>query len=52
MTEVTNEHLFLQIKGSQEVKEFDLNTFGPQGKMYYERYFYITAIATFTRESR
>ena len=46
------ERLCLQAKGSREVKEFDLGKFGPQGKLYYESYFYITATATFPKDSR
>ena len=44
--------LCVQVKGSREVKEFDLNFFGPQGKLYYESYFYIAALETFPRDSR
>ena len=29
------------------MKEFDLETFEERGKLYYERYFYIAASATF-----
>lgn len=46
------ERLSLQVKGSREIKEFDMNTFGPKDKLYYESYFYITAVATFPKESR
>jgi len=42
----------VQVKGSQEVKEFDLNTFGPLGKLYYESYFYIAAVETFPRDKK
>ena len=41
------ERLCLQVQGNQEVKEFDLESFGERGKLYYERYFYIAASATF-----
>ena len=45
------DRLCLQVKGSQEIKEFDLNTFGPKGKLYYESYIYLAAVATFPRET-
>ena len=37
------ELLCLQVKGVSEVKEFDLNSFSDQGKVYYESYFHIVA---------
>lgn len=37
----------LQVQGTQEEKEFDLESFGERGRLYYERYFYIAASATF-----
>ena len=36
-----------QVQGSHEVKEFDMESFGERGKLYYESYFYIAALATF-----
>ena len=40
------EVLCLQVKGVDEIKEFDFNTFGPRGKLYYESYFYVCAVGT------
>ena len=41
------EKLSIEVKGAKECKEFDFERFGPRGKLYYECYFYITAVATF-----
>ena len=38
------ERLYVQIKGGSEARQFDLNTFGHQGKVYYESFFYIVAM--------
>lgn len=40
------ECLCVEVKGGEELR-FDLETFGPKGKVYYESYFYIVACATF-----
>ena len=40
------------MQGSHEVKEFDMESFGERGKLYYERYFYIAASATFPGRGR
>ncbi len=34
----------MQVKGVNEIKEFDFNTFGSRGKLYYESYFYVCAV--------
>ena len=44
------ETMCLQIKGVDDFKEFDFNTFGTRGKLYYESYFYVSAIGTFSEE--
>ena len=41
------EVMCLQVKGVDELKEFDFNTFGTRGKLYYESYFYVSAVSTF-----
>ena len=33
------EKLSLLVKGAREARQFDLRSFGPQGKLYYESYF-------------
>ena len=43
--------LCLQVKGSQETHEFDLDKFGLQAKLYYESYFYIAADSTFSKDN-
>ena len=40
-----------QVQGSHEEREFDLERLGERGMLYYERYFYIAASATFLRGS-
>ena len=45
------EVLCLQVKGVSEVKEFDLNSFSDQGKVYYESYFHIVAASRSGGES-
>lgn len=40
------EVICLQVKGVDEIKEFDFNTFGTRGKLYYESYFYVCAVGT------
>ena len=42
------EKLYVQIKGGSEARQFDLNTFGHQGKVYYESFFYIVAVQSTT----
>lgn len=37
------EVLCVQVKGVNEIKEFEFNTFGTRGKLYYESYFYVCA---------
>ena len=46
------EKLCVQVKGSQDSKEFDFESFGTRGKLYYERYCYIAAAATFPKDTR
>lgn len=36
------------MQGSREEREFDLERLGERGMLYYERYFYIAASATFS----
>ena len=43
------EKLCIHISGISEPRQFDLNNFGPQGKVYYESYFYIVAMETGTQ---
>lgn len=43
------ELLCLQVKGVSEEKQFDLNLFTDQGKVYYESYFHIVAAPTSER---
>lgn len=45
------ERLCIHIKGVSEPRQFNLSTFGPQGKVYYESYFYIVAVGTKTDQS-
>uniref|UniRef100_A0A1X7TNH4 Vacuolar protein sorting-associated protein 13 VPS13 adaptor binding domain-containing protein n=1 Tax=Amphimedon queenslandica TaxID=400682 RepID=A0A1X7TNH4_AMPQE len=45
------EKLCLHIKDVSEPRPFDLSSFGPQGKVYYESYFYIVAMDTKTDQS-
>lgn len=45
------EVLCLHVKEVSEPRPFDLSNFGPQGKVYYENYFYIVAMETKTDQS-
>lgn len=45
------ERLCLHIKDVSEPRPFELSSFGPQGKLYYESYFYIVAMDTKTDQS-
>lgn len=44
------EVMCLQVKGVEEIKEFDFNIFGTRGNLYYESYFYISATGTLDKD--
>ena len=46
------EKLCIQPASTAKSKEFDFDSFGPRGKLYYDSYFYIAAVATFPDDMR
>lgn len=45
------EKICLQPASTTKSKEFDFESFGPRGKLYYDSYFYIAAVATFPKDT-